>query len=235
MGPLRRFVVIASVSALCLVAIPALAASPPPGATALCRDGTYSYSLHHSGSCSHHGGVAAWLDGGNAATGSPSPPAGAAALPPDLGRTVLLAPRTKTSHCTRSPNPDRRCSPGASYSGLSRAVLCSSTFRTSQVRNVPDSEKHAVEVEYGMTPRPYGRTIEIDHIVSLELGGSNDIANLYPEPGSGPASYHVKDRLENKLHGLVCSGAMTLHAAQAGIASNWQALFFRVFGVSSRG
>lgn len=37
----------------------------PPGAvpTALCRDGTYSYSQHHSGTCSHHGGVAKWLDG----------------------------------------------------------------------------------------------------------------------------------------------------------------------------
>ena len=71
---------------------------------------------------------------------------------------------------------------------------------------MPDSEKHQVEIEYGMAPKGYGRTIEIDHIVSLELGGSNDIANLYPEPGSGPASYHVKDKLENKLHDLVCAG-----------------------------
>jgi hypothetical protein len=31
---------------------------PPPGATALCRDGTYSYAANHQGSCSHHGGVA---------------------------------------------------------------------------------------------------------------------------------------------------------------------------------
>jgi hypothetical protein len=31
------------------------------GATAICVDGTYSYSLHHSGTCSHHGGVAQWL------------------------------------------------------------------------------------------------------------------------------------------------------------------------------
>ena len=70
-----------------------------------------------------------------------------------------------------------------------------------------------------MPARLYGRTIEIDHIVSLELGGSNDIANLYPEPGSGRANYHVKDELENKLHDLVCSGAMTLRAAQRGIAT----------------
>ena len=85
-------------------------------------------------------------------------------------------------------------------------MLCSPTFRTGAIRNVPDSEKHAVEIEYGMAPKAYGRTIEIDHIVSLELGGSNDIANLYPEPGTGTASYHVKDKLENKLHDLVCAG-----------------------------
>ena len=123
-----------------------------------------------------------------------------------LGRTVRLASRTQTSRCTRGALPDRQCSPGAYYSGLTKAVLCSTTFRTGSIRNVPDSEKHQVEVEYGMVPRAYGRTIEIDHIVSLELGGSNDISNLYPEPGSGPASYHVKDKLENNLHQLVCSG-----------------------------
>ena len=149
-----------------------------------------------------------------------------------VGRTVKLAPRTQTSSCTRGPRPDRQCSPGAYYGGLTRTVLCSSAFRTGSIRNVPDSEKHQVEVEYGMAPRSYGRTIEIDHIVSLELGGSNDIANLYPEPGSGPASYHVKDRLENELHDLVCAGTMTLHAAQAGIASNWEVLYRRVFRVA---
>ena len=34
---------------------------PPAGATAQCRDGSYSFSLHRSGTCSHHGGVAKWL------------------------------------------------------------------------------------------------------------------------------------------------------------------------------
>jgi endonuclease YncB( thermonuclease family) len=31
------------------------------GATAICSDGTCSYSAHHQGTCSHHGGVAQWL------------------------------------------------------------------------------------------------------------------------------------------------------------------------------
>ena len=34
---------------------------PPAGATARCRDGTFSFSQHRSGTCSHHGGVAEWL------------------------------------------------------------------------------------------------------------------------------------------------------------------------------
>ena len=33
----------------------------PRGATAQCRDHTYSYSRHVSGTCSHHGGVLRWI------------------------------------------------------------------------------------------------------------------------------------------------------------------------------
>jgi hypothetical protein len=36
--------------------------SDPTGATALCVDGSYSYSEHASGTCSHHGGVARWIN-----------------------------------------------------------------------------------------------------------------------------------------------------------------------------
>jgi hypothetical protein len=36
--------------------------------TARCTDGTLSYSLHHSGTCSHHGGVGQWLDSSNSTT-----------------------------------------------------------------------------------------------------------------------------------------------------------------------
>ena len=40
---------------------PAYSNGPPPGATARCQDGTYSFSQHRQGTCSHHGGVAQWL------------------------------------------------------------------------------------------------------------------------------------------------------------------------------
>jgi hypothetical protein len=196
-------------------------AGAPPGATARCNDGTYSFSATHSGTCSHHGGVSVWLDAGTGVSGTVR-----------IGATILLAPRTASTGCARRARPDSRCSPGAYYSGLTSAVICASTFRTSSVRDVPQSEKYAVEREYGMQVRLYGRTIEIDHIVSLELGGSNDIANLFPEPGSGIASYHAKDRLENRLHEMVCAGQLSLRATQVRIAADWTALYRRVFGVA---
>ena len=40
---------------------PTYYSSAPPWATALCRDGTYSFSKSRRGTCSHHGGVAKWL------------------------------------------------------------------------------------------------------------------------------------------------------------------------------
>jgi hypothetical protein len=35
--------------------------TPPAGATAKCKDGTYSMAKTHSGACSSHGGVASWI------------------------------------------------------------------------------------------------------------------------------------------------------------------------------
>ena len=35
--------------------------SIPDGASAQCRDGSYSFSTHRRGTCSHHGGVSQWL------------------------------------------------------------------------------------------------------------------------------------------------------------------------------
>ena len=40
---------------------PAYSDSVPVGVTAQCADGTYSFSQHRRGTCSHHGGVARWL------------------------------------------------------------------------------------------------------------------------------------------------------------------------------
>lgn len=152
-----------------------------------------------------------------------------------VGQTVLLKRRTKTSGCRIGVLPDRACSPGAYYSGLTTSVICAPGFSTKTIRNVSESEKHAVELEYGLAPKSYGRTLEIDHIVSLELGGSNDIANLFPQMATLPnhqPGFKVKDKLENEVHDAVCSGQLSLRSAQQQIASNWKLLYKKLFGVA---
>ncbi len=174
-----------------------------------------------------------WLDG-STATSSPTDRSGPKVSTPGkaVGRTILLSPRIKSAGCALGPNPDRRCSPGAIYSKLTKAVICSPGFRTSAIRNVPESVKFAVEREYGIKSGHYGSALEIDHIVSLELGGSNDIANLFPEKLNARPGYRVKDRLENRLHGMVCAGSIGLRTAQRAIAANWESLYERVFGLA---
>ncbi len=66
---------------------------------------------------------------------------------------------------------------------------------------------------------------EEDHLIPLELGGHpTDPKNLWPEPRGGVYSAAKKDGVENSLHNKVCAGLMSLGAAQAAIAKNWELL-----------
>jgi hypothetical protein len=64
---------------------------------------------------------------------------------------------------------------------------------------------------------------EEDHLIPLELGGDGySPANLWPEPRYGTHTASEKDAVENYLHGMVCSGGVTLAEAQTAIARNWE-------------
>ena len=100
---------------------------------------------------------------------------------------------------------------------------------TKRVRNVPQAVKEKVFAEYGITRRA-PREYEVDHLISVELGGSNSIRNLWPQSYlTQPWNAHVKDRLENKLHALVVLGQLDLPTAQRMIATDWIAAYKRVF------
>jgi hypothetical protein len=120
--------------------------------------------------------------------------------------------------------PDSKLTPGGIFPGVSAAQVCVPGWAEAH-RNVPDEVRHQVFAEYGLS---YGvhASYEVDHLIPLELGGSNDIRNLWPEPeGGSQPGYPSKDRLENHLHQLVCGGSMTLAAAQHAIAANWWAAY----------
>lgn len=101
-------------------------------------------------------------------------------------------------------------------------IICS--VRTGTVRNVTAAVKRKVFESYGLTNKtgwcaPGG--CEVDHLISLELGGSNDIANLWPQPYVGEWNARQKDKLENRLHKLICDGTLSPQEAQVIISQDW--------------
>jgi hypothetical protein len=104
------------------------------------------------------------------------------------------------------------------------------------IRNVPQAEKNSVYQSYGLAGNHTGycdtkQGCEVDHLISLELGGSNDQSNLWPQPYQGSDwNAHVKDQLENYLHAQVCAGSIALDKAQQEIAKDWIASYKKRLG-----
>ena len=134
-------------------------------------------------------------------------------------------------HALAGPEPDPSCTPGAIDPAVTQAdiatTICHSGY-TATVRP-PESETSRLKSElykaYGITA---GTVSELDHLVPLELGGANDVKNLWPEVGSLP---NPKDKVESALNDAVCSGKVPLASAQKAIAANWQTAE-QVLGVS---
>jgi hypothetical protein len=174
-------------------------------------------------------------------TPAPPPPTTAAPAPAtgiqigpgaQAAYTVQPQPAPGSCHYTylgSDPLPDPHCTPGAVDPQVTQAdigtTICSSGF-TSTIRppeSVTGPEKAASAVAYGYTGSLH--VAEYDHLIPLELGGDpNNSANLWVEPPDNPNATsftNTKDRLENRLNSLVCSGQLPLAAAQQAIASNW--------------
>ena len=122
--------------------------------------------------------------------------------------------------------PDPALTPGAVLT-TNAARVCVRGYSAS-VRDVPQSEKDAVYARYGVADVPYKH--EVDHLVSLEVGGSNAIRNLWPEPYAGRWGARTKDVLEDRLHELVCDGRLGLRRAQRIEAADWVLAYRRYVG-----
>jgi hypothetical protein len=116
--------------------------------------------------------------------------------------------------------PDSTMTPGAIFEGVTDAEVCVPGY-SRNVRNVPASVKREVYAEYGMQPGVAPCPCEVDHLISLELCGSNEKSNLWPQPYAGEWNARQKDKLENFLHKQVCEGNITLEDAQHKIARDW--------------
>lgn len=86
-------------------------------------------------------------------------------------------------------------------------------------RDVPASRKRLVFRRYGIGVARWA-LFTVDHLVPLELGGSNEVENLWPQPR---AQARVKDRDEGRLAAEVRRGELSLWQAQAEILRLWGA------------
>jgi hypothetical protein len=146
---------------------------------------------------------------------------------PSTGAAPHWGVQTKTSGCAaRGALQDAACTPGAIFPNVTKTQVCTPGYASS-VRDVPQSVKNKVYAAYGITKHLPGQ-YEIDHLVSLQLGGSNDIANLWPEAASPTPGFHEKDKVENYLNSQICAGKITLQQAQVEIATNWLAVYNRM-------
>jgi hypothetical protein len=115
--------------------------------------------------------------------------------------------------------PDPAKTPGNTL-GVTASDVCEPGYAR-KVRNVPIDVKRFVYASYGIRTHEPGE-YEIDHLVSLELGGSNSIRNLWPQSyRTFPWNARVKDALEDELHRRVCARMLDLSKAQRIIAQNW--------------
>lgn len=139
--------------------------------------------------------------------------------------------QTKTSGCIANQAlPDSSCTPGAVFN-VSTATVCTVGY-TTKVRDVPLSEKKQVFKEYGISYSLHAN-YEVDHLISLEVGGSNDISNLWPESYVIGNGSHTKDGFENYLHSQVCKGNISLAEAQSEIATDWFKYYDTWKGIAS--
>jgi len=132
------------------------------------------------------------------------------------------------------PLPDPACTPGVVSTAVTQANLATTICRSGYTSTVrpPESDTEAFKKKIMAAYREPGSLgdYELDHLVPLEVGGSNDAGNLWPEHNDHPSggAINSKDLVENALNKAVCAGKVTLAAAQAAIAADWTTALSRL-------
>jgi len=149
-----------------------------------------------------------------------------AALRPGDGR--ILPPRNFPDDLIR---PDPKLTPGDTLP-VTTDEICEPGYSKFVRRYVSGWMKEQVYREYGIETHKPGE-YEIDHLISISLGGSNDLKNLWPQSLDDTKLWNakLKDRLERRLHRLVCDErSLKLRDEQEAISRDWIAAYRKYVG-----
>lgn len=143
------------------------------------------------------------------------------------------------AHASRRVDlPIAKRTPGATNPAVTQATIGKTICVAGWTATVRPSSSYTTALKVQQLASgyaAYGHTAtgdyEEDHLISLELGGSPDSPkNLWPEPYFVSDGARVKDRIENRLHSLVCAGTLSLRTAQKAIARNWETAYAKYLG-----
>lgn len=120
--------------------------------------------------------------------------------------------------------PDKILTPGAYDPKITqnniKETICRHGF-TKDSRHVTVATKKAVFDEYDLDYKKDHGKFEVDHFVSLELGGLNDIKNLWPQRYEPRPGAREKDVVETHLKKEICKGVITLDEARTIVKQDW--------------
>jgi hypothetical protein len=147
----------------------------------------------------------------------------------DVGQSPQAC-RARNSH--GMPLPDASCTPGALNPTITSEILRNPAFRTSCVRGhaTTEEQKATTYGTYGIPHPAHNNGVmqvcELDHLVSLELGGADTLDNIWPQCGPDRVAlvhrfFKEKDTVENFLAKQVRDGVMDLADVQKKIAADW--------------
>src|SRR6266498_5651384 len=144
--------------------------------------------------------------------------------------------------------PNRNLTPGVINASLSLTKICSTKWGQ-DARAVTAKMKQDVikAYQFRVSACPLTKLkgklvhrVEIDHLISRDIGGADDTENLWPqcyEPTNKDKSKqadgaHKKDRLEVELNKRICKAKATalLKQYQRKIRTNWISLYHEIYG-----
>ena len=146
-----------------------------------------------------------------------------------IGAFFFLLPNPGKANAEISASlPNRALTPGMTRQ-VELGEICSAGDEDLDPM-VPAQRKDAVFREYGISPDHAGKDFQVDYLISPQLGGTDDVRNLWPQSYKETTwNANAKDALERHLNRLVCERKITLQEAQHAIAHDWIAAYQKYF------
>jgi hypothetical protein len=150
----------------------------------------------------------------------------------------LLVMTTAAQAATVIGLPDYHRTPGAIDPSVTQVNIGSTVCVVGYTKTVRPPTSYTNKLKYEQLRSGYAvngdldmRNYEEDHLIPLALGGSpRDPLNLFPQYYGGPYGARLKDRLELKMHLLLCAGSVSLKAAQSAFKKDWRIAYRKYVG-----